>query len=151
MGPMVGWGTGLRKKMFIQTVYKRIFMNFREEFVSNGWNLYTHSISYCFSSEKPNLYWFWQGIRETKIDLFWHGVRGRNTFYVLTGGPSQTNPPPPDRPCPPMGITRGIWNSNVNNRNEAVMPTERYNMMDLKQRHGETLRGMSNLAGKLNV
>ena len=78
--------------MFIPTVYTRIFMNFMVKFAKNRLNLYKlNFIYYCFSSEKLNLYWFWQEVRETKID-FDRGSGG-NTKHVLTGGPSRTNPP----------------------------------------------------------
>ena len=33
---------------------------------------------------------------------FWQGIRGLNTYYVLTGGSSRTPHPQADRPCTPM-------------------------------------------------
>ena len=55
-GPTVGRWSGGKIKMFIPTVYKRIFMNFMVEFAKNRSNLYRlNSIYYCFSLEKLNL------------------------------------------------------------------------------------------------
>ena len=56
-------------------------MNFMVEFATNRWTLYRlNFIYYCFSWEKLNLDWFWQGVRAEPIP------------------PS----PQPDRPCPRM-------------------------------------------------
>ena len=82
-------------------MYKSIFMNFMVEFAKNRWNLYRlNSIYYCFSSEKLNFYWFWQGVRETKIDFDRGSGRKCKTRFDRGSEPNQF-PPPPTRPTLP--------------------------------------------------
>ena len=60
-----------------------------------------NSIYYCFSSEKLKLYWFWQGVRETKIDFDRGSGPECKTLFDKGSEPNQS-PPQPYRPCPRM-------------------------------------------------
>ena len=101
--------------MFIQTVYKIIFMNFMVELLKIdeiyiGLTLFTN----VFLQKSLIYIDFDRGSGKQKSILT--GGPGENANHVLTGGPSRTNPPPqpdPDPPCPRMALATLIVHSTL--------------------------------------
>ena len=92
-GTTVGRGSGGKIKMFILTVYKRIFMNFKTEFAKNR-DLYRINSFTIVFLQKSAIY----------IDFEWGPGKQKS---ILTGGQGsntkhRAEPIHPDRPCPRM-------------------------------------------------